>query len=141
MKRMLRGAAVGELIVRGSGLNAALRLAVVLYCLTLCSCRSTSFDVKPVCATPVPLAGRYDHRAPGYGIGLKGPIQNFWPTLSRWEGAYHIQVTNSWREANMLQAIVSPQDVARLRCEPEVKWIEHNSVILVGAVALPPRDL
>jgi hypothetical protein len=122
-------------------LNAALRLAAVLFCLALCGCRSLAFDVAPTCAQPAPLFGKYDRRAPGYGIELKDTAQDFWPTVGRWEREYSLHVDSKQYLFNMIQVTMTPGEVARLRCDPAVKFIEHNGVVLIGAIVRPSHGL
>jgi hypothetical protein len=121
-------------------MNAALRLVAVLICIALCSCRSIRLDVTPACAKPAPLEGKYDRRAPGYGIVLKGAAQDFWPTLGRWEREYSLRVDSKQYLFNMIQATMTPAEVARLRCDPAVKFIEHNGVVLIGAIVRSPPN-
>jgi hypothetical protein len=122
-------------------LNVALRLAAVLFCLALCSCRSAPFDVTPNCAQPAPLVGKYDHRAPGYGIELKGSVQEFWPTLARWDHEYSLHVDSKLYLLNMIQVTLTPAEVGRLRCDPAVKLIEHHGVVSIGAIVRPSHGL
>ncbi len=44
------------------------------------------------------------------------------------------QVLNEWRNLNMVRAMITPAQVARLRCDAAVKWVEHNSVLSVSAL-------
>jgi hypothetical protein len=122
-------------------LNAALRLVAVLTCIVLCSCRSTRLEVAPACANPVPLEGKYDRRAPGYGIELKGTAQDFWPTVGRWEREYSLRVDSKQYLLNMIQVTMTPAEVARLRCDPAVNFVEHNGVVLIGAIVRPSQGL
>jgi hypothetical protein len=114
-------------------LNVALRLVAVLICTALCGCRSTWLDVAPGCANPAPLEGKFDRRAPGYGIELKGTARDFWPTVGRWEREYSLRVDSKQYLFNMIQATMTLAEVARLRCDPAVKLIEHNGIVLIGA--------
>jgi hypothetical protein len=118
-------------------LNVALRLAVVLLCLTLCGCRTTPLTVAPACAKPAPLVGTYDPRAPGYGIELNGAAQDFWPTVGRLEREYSLHVDSKQYLFNMIQLTSTPGEVDRLRCDPAVKLIEYHGVVLIGGLARP----
>lgn len=129
------------LIVRGPLLNAAHRLIALLLCMALCSCRWALLDVAPACAKPAPLMGKYDRRAPGYVIELKGTTQDFWPTVGRWEREYSLHVDSKQYLFNMIQVTMTPGEVARLRCDPAVKFIEHNGVVLIGAIVRPSHGL
>jgi hypothetical protein len=122
-------------------LNAALRLAAVLFCLAFCGCRSLAFDVAPPCAKPAPLEGKYDRRALGYVIELNGTAQDFWPTVGRWEREYSLHIDSKLYLFNMIQVTMKPDEVARLRCDPAVKFIEHNSVVSVRAIARASHGL
>lgn len=122
-------------------MNAALRLVAVFICIALCSCRSTRLDVTPACAKPAPLEGKYDRRAPGYGIELTGTAQDFWPTVGRWEREYSLHVDSNQYLFNMIQVTMTPGEVARLRCDPAVKQVEYHRVVLIGATAKPSHDL
>jgi hypothetical protein len=41
----------------------------------------------------------------------------------------------------MLVKTMTPDEVARLRCDPAVKSIEHNSVVSVRAIVRPSHGL
>jgi hypothetical protein len=122
-------------------LNAALGLAAVLFCLALCGCRSLAFDVAPTCAQPAPLLGKYDRRAPGYFIAINGSVPEFWSTLARWDHEYSMRVDSKYSEMNMIQVTSTQAEVARLRCDPAVKFIEHNGVVLIGAIVRSSHGL
>jgi hypothetical protein len=115
-------------------LNATLRLAAVLFCLALCGCRTVPFDVAPTCAQPAPLLGKYDRRAPGYFIAINGTVPEFWSTLARWDHEYSMHVDSKYSKTNVIQVTPTPAEVARLRRDPAVKFIEHNGVVLIGAI-------
>jgi hypothetical protein len=115
-------------------LSVALRLVAVLACIALCSCRSTQLDVVPACANPAPLEGKYDRRAPGYFITINGSVPEFWSTLARWDHEYSMHVDSKYSKTNEIQVTATPAEVARLRCDPAVRFIEHNSVVLIGAL-------
>jgi hypothetical protein len=117
------------------------RLVAVLLCMALCSCRSTRLEVAPACAKPAPLEGKYDRRAPGYEIELNGTAQDFWSTVGRWEREYALRVDSKLYLFNMIQVTMTPDELARLRCDPAVKFIEHNSVVSIRAIARPSHGL
>jgi hypothetical protein len=108
------------------------RLSTVLFVIALAGCRTGLTNGVPACATPAPLLGHFDSRAPGYFIKVRGPAQNFWPTASRLETEYSILVESPLPHFNMLQAATSPVEVARLRCDAGVEWVEYNAVVLAG---------
>jgi hypothetical protein len=122
-------------------LIVALRFTAILFCTALCSCRSAPLGVTPPCANPAPLGGKYDRRTPGYEIELKGPVQDFWSTVARWEHDYSMHVESKQYLFNMIQVTLTPAEVARLRCDPAVKLIEHNAVVSIGAIVGPSHDL
>ena len=126
---------------RDAALNVALRLVAALLCMALFSCRSTRLEVSPACAKPAPLEGKYDRRAPGYAIELNGTAQDFWPTVGRWEREYSLHVDSKLYLFNMIQVTMTPGEVARLRCDPAVKSIEHNSVVSIRAIVRPSHGL
>jgi hypothetical protein len=85
--------------------------------------------------------GKYDRRAPGYVIELKGTAQDFWPTVGRWEREYSLRADSKLYFFNMIQVTMTPGEVARLRCDPAVKSIEHNSVVSDRANVRPSHGL
>jgi hypothetical protein len=108
--------------------------------MALCGCRSVPFDVAPTCSQPAPLLGKYDRRAPGYAIAISGSVPEFWSTLARWDHEYSMQVDSKYSEMNMIQVTPTPAEVARLRCDTAVKFIEHNAVVF-GAIVRPSHGL
>jgi hypothetical protein len=122
-------------------LNSALRLTAILFCLALHGCRTAQFDVTPACAKPAPLLGKYDRRAPGYEISINGSVADYWSTLARWDREYSMLVESRQVLFKLIQVTPTPDEVARLRCDPAVKSIEHNGVVLIGAIVRPSHGL
>jgi hypothetical protein len=122
-------------------LNCALRLTAILFCLALHGCRTAPIDVTPACAQPAPLLGKYDRRAPGYEIAINGSVADYWSTLARWDHEYSMLVESKQVLFKMIQVTPTPNEVARLRCDPAVKFIEHNGVVLIGAIVRPSHGL
>jgi hypothetical protein len=52
-----------------------------------------------------------------------------------------MHVDSKYPETNMIQVAPTPAEVARLRCDPAVKFIEHKSVVLIGAIVKPSHGL
>jgi hypothetical protein len=87
------------------------------------------------------LEGKYDSRAPGYGIELKGTAQDFWPTVDRWQREYSLRIDSKQYLFNTIQVTMTPAEVARLRCDAAVKLIEYHGEVLIGAIAKPSHGL
>jgi hypothetical protein len=51
-----------------------------------------------------------------------------------------MHVDSQYSKTDMIQVTPTPAEVARLRCDPAVKSIEHNSVVLFGAIVRPSHD-
>jgi len=107
------------------------RLSTVLL-IALAGCGTELTHGVPRCAKPAPLFGHFDSRAPGYFIKVRDPAQNFWPTASRLETEYSMQVESRLPRFNMLQVATSPVEVARIRCDAAVEWVEYKAVVLAG---------
>jgi hypothetical protein len=45
-----------------------------------------------------------------------------------------MHVDSKYSKTNVIQVTPTPAEVARLRCDPAVKFIEHNGVVLIGAI-------
>jgi hypothetical protein len=86
-----------------------------------------------MCAMPAPLLGHFYRGAPGYFIKIRDPSQHYWPTLARWETEYSMHIESRWRELGTVQATISPGEVARLRCDSAVEWVQYVSEIIFGA--------
>jgi hypothetical protein len=52
-----------------------------------------------------------------------------------------MHVDSKYSETNVIQVTPTPAEVARLRCDPAVKFIEHNGVVLIGAIVRPSHGL
>jgi hypothetical protein len=109
-----------------------LRAVATICSLLIYGCSGLANEARPKCEKPAPLKGRFDHRAPGYFIALDVPEDQFWATIGRWERDYHLHFGRGSRETRTVQSNLTPAEVAILRCDRSVTWLEYDGVIAVG---------
>ena len=84
--------------------------------------------VAPACANPAPLLGKFDPRAPGYLVALVS-AKNFEATVATLAARHGFQVEYFYETIHSFAVRLEPETVAALRCELQVKFIEHNQIL------------
>lgn len=83
--------------------------------------------LEPACASPKPLVGTWDPRASGYIVVLREGANA--PVVVPWlEQKYGFQAIRGYYTViPAFFAYLSPELVAALRCDYDVRWIEYNA--------------
>lgn len=86
-------------------------------------------EVQSSCENPAPLLGIRSPEAPGYIIVFrKGTHAR--RTLARLRRTYRFRVEHVFRNTLAgFSAQLSEAALAGIRCEPEVEYVEHNTVL------------
>jgi len=91
--------------------------------------------VQPVsgrCASPAPLQGYFDSRAPGYIVVLNAGT-DVDGALASLQARYGFTPVHVYRSALLgFSARLTPDTVEAIRCEPVVKYVEYNSTVTIG---------
>lgn len=83
---------------------------------------------RPACPALAPLAGRPHPAAPGYIVVYHDSVDALAET-ARLAGRYDVSPRHLYRTAPPgFSAELEPEVLQALRCEPSVKWVEHNGV-------------
>lgn len=84
-------------------------------------------DAYDFCPMPAPLYGEYDERAPGYLVTLSDGVN---PTeeVMRLADEYPIEVRTVLEFLPGFSASMSDETRDRLRCEPSIASVEHDSI-------------
>ncbi len=87
------------------------------------SADSNSNEIQPACLKPAPLEGQYYPEAPGYFVSLKDTFNTASET-ERLAKTYGFKYNPPF--VTVLAGNVSPEVIAKLRCEPAVKRIDRD---------------
>jgi hypothetical protein len=117
MSTAMRGLIVFSLIVSASMLFAATN--------------PDSETIHLSCAAPAPLEGKYDPAALGYIVMFKN-VPDATAEIVRLASLYAFKVDNFLETIFAFSAKLSPEVVAKLRCDPSVKMIERNLSVHVA---------
>jgi hypothetical protein len=83
----------------------------------------------PPCSDPAPLLGTPDPPAPGYIVMFKDGIDGR-QEAERLAEHYNFELRHIYEFGQTgFSAEMPPEVVAALRCEPSVKYVEHNQVV------------
>lgn len=87
--------------------------------------------IAPLCKNPAPLHGQSNPNAPSYIVVLKDgtDVAKTTNLLGKKHG-FTVQAEMSSLGMFSLQGL-SAQQLASLRCEPQIKYIEHDSVVSI----------
>jgi hypothetical protein len=87
----------------------------------------------PPCASPAPLQGAPDPRAPGFIVVFRDGT-DVDATVGRLTARYAFQTKHVYRSALLgFAADLTPVQLAGVRCEAEVKYVEHDGAMRLGA--------
>jgi hypothetical protein len=92
--------------------------------------------VKPDCAAPAPLIGKYVGES-GYFVAFKGVSGERRAMAERLASKYMFLYQSYVWDDFIFVATLTPGVVANLRCEPDVKNVEYNGLTVIAAL----RDL
>jgi hypothetical protein len=87
----------------------------------------SSSPVEASCAHPVPLSGTLDARAPGYIVVFRAGVKTS-AEAARLASVYGIASMDVLTLIPAFSADLDDDVRDRLRCEPSVSYVEHNSV-------------
>jgi hypothetical protein len=94
----------------------------------IAACTPAPQMVEAPCNQPVPVNGKWDSSAPGYLVGYDSSIVD--PLeISRRLGFEAESIFSDW---GFYVRTLSPQVLARLRCESGIRYIDHNERIWIG---------
>jgi hypothetical protein len=99
-----------------------------------------SETVNPSCEKPAPLEGKYDPAAPGY-IVMFNKVPDATAETVRLASFYGFKIDNFLQTIYAFSAKLSPQVVAKLRCDPSIKMIERNLSVHVAENVIYNKQL
>lgn len=103
-------------------------LACLVGVSVMAACTPATELIEPACEQPLPLQGTPESEAPGYLVGYDSSVVD--PLeIGRKLGFQPESVFSDW---GFYVRAPSPQAVARLRCEPGIRYIEHNARTWIG---------
>ena len=89
--------------------------------------------VEPACDDPAPLEGSYDPDAPGYIVVFEPSVAaaDARATAEALAAEYGFTVDRVYESAlvGFFTPDATPEMVAGLRCEPQVRRVEHNAPV------------
>ena|ERR1017187_6436539 len=87
--------------------------------------------VAPACSAAAPLAGFYDPRAPDYIVTFYAGT-DVDATVAMLTAKYQFQTIHVYHGVSLLgfNAALTPSVVAKIRCEPTVKAVEYDAVVI-----------
>jgi hypothetical protein len=97
------------------------------------ACRGATDLRAAPCTAPAPLFGQADPRAPAFIVVYHDTVDATAET-ARLAALYSFRPTAVW--ATGLRGFVaplSPQALASLRCEPAVRYVDHEAIFTLGA--------
>lgn len=100
----------------------------------LAGCSTAPEATEPTCAYPVPVSGKLDARAPGYLVGYDTSVTD--PDLRTSELSHRLgfEVDDLFSSGGFYASVLPAAALARLRCEPGIRYIEHNQRAQIGKV-------
>ena len=110
--------------------NITLKAAVLLLIATF---STTAEAVEPSCVHPVPVHGEWDDKAPGYIVAYTSDVAD--PNAKTLELSRRLgfKVGEQFKSIRaFFTPALSAESLARLRCEPGIRYIEHNAVTRLG---------
>jgi hypothetical protein len=118
-----------------------MRIASLLtFSVIVAGCSESAFApeaivLSPQCEAPAPLQGRFDPRAPQFIVVFDQGIESSeeTPRLAERYGFTPRFVYTHALEG--FSAVLEPEMVAGIRCEPSVKYVEYDGVAGIGTTA------
>jgi hypothetical protein len=96
--------------------------ALATLCVLLCSCASRGEIIDPPCDNPAPLEGQSDLRVKGFIVSVHE--WKSYPGILAYElgRKYGFVPDSIWKRGAAFSVIeITPDALARLRCDPDVK--------------------
>ncbi|HRC54817.1 MAG TPA: hypothetical protein PKU97_02790 [Kofleriaceae bacterium] len=81
----------------------------------------------PSCGAPAPLLGMYDARAPGFIIAVQAGL-DVTQEVGRLTQAYGFKTSRVFTSISAFAAELTDDQVARLRCDSAIQYVQHDSV-------------
>lgn len=97
----------------------------VVYAMIAVASDDDSKEIQPSCSEPARLNGKYDPAAPGYIVMLKNATDTKME-MARLAARFGFKVKVPLEAISSFSAEMSPEVVAKLRCEPTIKSIDRN---------------
>jgi hypothetical protein len=110
-------------------INMRIVLLIVLSLLLLTGCGAQESKPTGLCENPAPVLGEYDPDAPGYMVLFHDGIDAEEET-NRLATLYGFQPTYILENSPVFAATFSTDVLEHLRCEPSIKSITHDSVMV-----------
>ena len=115
-------------LVAPCGVTMPMAVAATFVVLSGCAHATSGRDLKPPCASPAQIEGKFDSRAPGFFIRLK-------PTADRLSVArelaarygFELRTVLSTADPVIISGPMSAEKVAQLRCDPAVETLSHDA--------------
>jgi hypothetical protein len=105
--------------IRGVALKATVLLLIAAF--------STPTEAtEPPCDHPIPVSGEWDDKAPGYIVAYTSDVEDPKAKTLELSRRLGFKVGGQFNFGAFFTPALSPESLARLRCEPRIRYIEHN---------------
>lgn len=86
--------------------------------------------LPPECEKPAPIYGKWNPETPGYLIGYKDTIKSYKQATRALTNTYKLKVEKDFPAIKLFYVKeLSHQQLAALRCEPAISYLEHDSMV------------
>ena len=109
-------------------------LLTVAMMLSVAGHANDSSVITPSCAEPARLEGQFDPAAPHLVVVLKADVQNSQAVAVALSRKYGFSLRWVFRTLKGFAAsLLTPAELARLRCEPEVEVVSYDQQTTISA--------
>jgi len=106
-----------------------------------CADTSSHRDIRPSCTAPAALCGSFDPEAPGLFIYLR-PTIDVESVTNDLVARYGVQPRPLFAATSLIIAVapMTPEALARLRCDTAVQSVSHDKTLSVIPEAKRPKE-